>query len=90
MEGRSFYRFLLDAGYPEDRILSYRSDLYVEKTPQTQRMLDDWLSERGFSSAALGTLFVGEFVDQITGEKMYDVAFQYEPYWKKIAEEGAE
>lgn len=29
------------------------------------------------------SLFVDTFRDQITGESMYDIAFQYEPYWSE-------
>ena len=36
-----------------------------------------------------GDLFAKIFDDQITGRPMYDVAFQYNPYWKEVARNNA-
>lgn len=68
---------LIAAGYPEDEIYHHRSDLYIFKTPQTKDVIDKWFRENGLNK----WLFVSIFTDNITGRKMYDVAFQYAPFW---------
>ena len=73
---------LLDAGYPIDQVDHHYSDLYVYVTPLTTSVIDKWLQDNGWkdlkyqlreSSFPLLT----EFTCQITGRRMYDIAFQY-------------
>ena len=68
---------LVEAGYPESDMSHHCSDLYVYCTPLTKRVIDEWLKDNGYKKR----LFVSTFTDQVTGEKMYDVAFQYTPWW---------
>lgn len=63
------------AGYPRKEMYHHESDLYVFLTPLTKRVIDEWFKEEGLTRS----LFVSTFRDQITGESMYDVAFQYTP-----------
>lgn len=48
----------------------------VGKRPQSK-----WFEEEGLNKS----LFVTTFSDQITGRPMYDIAFQYTPYWEEKA-----
>ena len=86
MKEKSLMERILEAGYPEDEVYHHYSDLYVYKTPLTTKVINEWLEENGWGRAIRdpGSLFVDEFVDNITGRKMYDVAFQYTPYWESI------
>lgn len=68
---------LIEAGYPKEEIYHHRSDLYIYKTHLTKEVIDKWFKENGLKKR----LFVSEFTDQITGLPMYDIAFQYTPYW---------
>lgn len=72
---------LLDAGYPEDEVYHHCSDLYVYLTPLTRRAINEWFEEEGLNRDS----FVTTFTDQISGRPMYDVAFQYTPYWNEVA-----
>ena len=77
---------LEEAGYPREQMFSdcESSDLYVFVTPLTKRVIDKWLKENGWSKDP----FVKTFNDQITGKPMYDIAFQYTPYWEEKARES--
>lgn len=68
---------LVEAGYPQKEMHHHCSDLYVYLTPLTRRVINEWLSEERLT----GSLFVSTFKDQISGRPMYDIAFQYTPYW---------
>ena len=70
---------LVEAGYPKEDFFHHCSDLYVYATPMTQRVINAWVKEQGLHRH----LFVSTFTDQITGKMMYDVAFQYTPYWEE-------
>lgn len=70
-------------GYPREEMFNHYSDLYVYATPLTKRVITRWCKENGYTM----DLFTKIFKDQITGRPMYDVAFQYDPYWEKIADE---
>ena len=70
---------LADAGYPREQMFNHCSDLYVFVTPLTKRVVDEWFKEAGLNKS----LFVKTFRDQITGKWMYDIAFQYTPYWEE-------
>lgn len=70
---------LIEAGYPKEDFDHHCSDLYVYATPMTKQVIDDWFREQGMNR----DLFVKPFRDNITGRAMYDVAFQYAPYWEE-------
>lgn len=73
---------LAEAGYAREDFFHHNSDLYVYATETTQRVLNDWFKEQNLDRNA----FVKTFKDQITGRTMYDVAFQYTPYWEERCE----
>jgi hypothetical protein len=75
---------LEDAGYPREQMFNHCSDLYVFITPLTKRVVDKWFKDEGLKKS----LFVNTFRDQITGKGMYDIAFQYTPYWEEKARES--
>ena len=68
---------LIEAGYPKSDMFHHYSDLYVYCTPTTKRVIDRWFEESGLKRH----LFVSTFTDQVTGRKMYDIAFQYTPWF---------
>ena len=67
--------------YPEKDIYHHESDLYVYATPLTWKVIERWFAQAGLSTYR----FVTSFKDQITGRRMYDVTFQYTPYWQSKA-----
>lgn len=77
---------LVGAGYPMEEMGHHRSDLYVYVTPLTRRVINEWFEEKGFNRDS----FVSTFTDQVSGKPMYDVAFQYTPYWNAVAERKEE
>lgn len=83
--GKTLMEALLKAGYPPEQMFNYCSDLYIYRTPLTKRVVDKWFEENELNKS----LFVTIFTDQITGRPMYDVAFQYNPYWKEVARNNA-
>lgn len=66
---------LLDAGYPKEDMYHHNSDLYVYVTPLTERIVNEYCKENGYSR----TWHCPIFKDQVTGRPMYDCAFQYVP-----------
>ena len=72
---------LLDAGYPREDMFHHYSDLYVYATPLTKSVIEKWCKDQGLER----NLFVSTFHDQITGRGMYDIAFQYTPYFDEKA-----
>lgn len=72
---------LEDAGYPREQMFNHCSDLYVFITPITRRVVDKWFKDERLNKS----LFVKTFSDQITGRPMFDIAFQYTPYWEEKA-----
>lgn len=64
---------LLEAGYPKDQMYHHYSDLYIFVTPITKSVVDKWCKDNGYHRY----LFISTFHDQITGNLMYDIAFQY-------------
>lgn len=72
---------LEDAGYPREQMFNHCSDLYVFITPITRRVVDKWFKDERLNKS----LFVKTFSDQITGSPMFDIAFQYTPYWEEKA-----
>lgn len=72
----TLYNMLISAGLAED-IDHHESDLYVYVSPKSTAVIYDWLKENGYSEKA----FLSTFTDQMTGRTMYDVPFQYDPWW---------
>lgn len=70
---------LVEAGYPKEDFYHHCSDLYIFVTPLTRRVINEWLKEQGLKR---DEFFLDTFKDQITGKLMYDVAFQYSPWWE--------
>lgn len=83
MNSKSLMERLLEAGYPPEDIHHYYSDLYVYVTPLTTKVITEWLTNNGYDSNLRDGVFVKTFRDQITGRKMYDVLFEYIPFWDK-------
>ena len=77
-EEKTLKQMLLDAGYTENEMFHYYSDLYVFVTPVTTRVIDKWYHEHGY----IKSWHCQKFKDQITGKPMYDCAFQW--YEEKI------
>ena len=69
---------LVAEGYPKEEFFHHYSDLYIFATPMTQRVVNQWCKDNGDHR----DLFVSTFHDQQTGKLMYDVAFQYDPFWE--------
>lgn len=83
MNTKSLMERLLEAGYPPEDIHHYYSDLYVYITPLTTKIITEWLNDNGYDSNLRDGVFVKTFRNQITGRKMYDVLFEYIPFWNK-------
>lgn len=79
MNNKSLMERLLEAGYPPEDIDHYYHDLYVYVTPLTTRIIKEWADENGYDNNLIGGIYVQTFRNQITGRKMYDIAFQYIP-----------
>lgn len=79
MNNKSLMERLIEAGYPPEDIDHYYYDLYVYITPLTTRIVTEWANENGYDNNLRDGWFVQTFRDQITGRKMYDIAFQYIP-----------
>lgn len=79
MNNKSLMERLLEAGYPPEDIDHHYSDLYVYVTPLTTKVITEWADENGYDNNLCDGVFVKTFKDQITGRKMYDIAFQYIP-----------
>ena len=77
---------LLQVGYPPKHFFHHESDLYIYKTPVTTATINEWFKLQGLNKS----LFVKEFAEQGTGRPMYDIAFQYTPYWDRVAEKGGQ
>lgn len=75
---------LLDAGYPVEEIFHHESDLYVFATQKTKRIISEWYMDEGYTPE----LFMNPFRDNLTGKMMYDVPFQYLPFWEEKCNGG--
>ena len=84
MKTKTLMEMLIEAGYPKEDIHHHNSDLYVYVTPLTRKVLDYWCRENGWSPMLVRekSFLFDVFTDNITGRKMYDVAFQYIPFWE--------
>lgn len=71
----TLYQRLVAAGFG-DSIDHHESDLYVPVTNKSSAILEEWLRDTGLRSS-----FFETFTDQTTGDLMYDIPFQYDPYW---------
>lgn len=78
---KSLMQMLLEAGYPKEEMDNHNSDLYVYVTPLTTKVLHDWCEANGWSK--IKSPLITTFTDQITGKLMYDVAFQFLPWWEE-------
>lgn len=80
LEKRTLMETLVDAGYPADKFDHHESDLYVYayiNSLFTREIIVKWFRDCGYNPA----LFIQYFEDQVTGKGMWDVAFQYTPWW---------
>lgn len=71
---------LVDAGYPADQFDHHESDLYVYAQVdglETGKIIAKWFRDHGH----LPSFFMNIFTDQRTSRLMWDVAFQYTPWW---------
>lgn len=83
-KSKSLMDMLAEVGYPASEMYHHESALYVFKTELTTRVIQQWCKANGYSFDVM----VSTFRDQITGNAMYDVAFQYMPYWKEKLQGG--
>lgn len=79
-ENLSLMERLMMAGFHLDELDHSGSHLYVPVTPLSGAVIDKWLEDKGLAKH----LFVSEFKDQRTGKPMYEVVFQYDPYWANL------
>lgn len=80
LEKKTLMETLVDAGYPADQFDHHESDLYVYAYINglfTREIIVKWFRDCGYNPA----LFIQYFEDQVTGKGMWDVAFQYTPWW---------
>lgn len=77
MNCESLYERLEAAGYPVEKMYHWCSDLYVDVTPTTKKVILEWCEENDFDPDVACPMFV----DAITGRLMFDCGFQYTPYW---------
>lgn len=82
---KSLMQMLIEAGYPKEDIYHHYSDLYVYATLLTTRVLKDWCKVNGWNPRLVKekSYVFDIFTDNITGRKMYDIAFQYVPWWEE-------
>ena len=79
-------QMLIEAGYPKEDIHHHESDLYVYVTPLTTKVLEEWCKANGWHTKMVKekSMLFDVFTDNTTGRKMYDIAFQYTPWWEEI------
>lgn len=84
MSTKTLMQMLIEAGYPKEDIHHHESDLYVYVTPLTTKVLENWCKENGWKPQLVKekSCVFDIFKDSITGRKMYDIAFQYIPFWE--------
>ncbi len=64
---------LIEAGYPKEKMDHHYSDLYVEVTPLTTKIINEWCQENRYDK----NWHCPIFKDICTGNLMYDCAFQW-------------
>ena len=74
---KSLMSRLLEAGFSLEELDHHYSDLYVMVTPLSTTIIEKWTDDNGWRADTLVTVFD----DNITGRKMYDIPFQYDPFW---------
>lgn len=72
----TIYEKLIGAGLA-DQIDHHESDLYVFISSQSTKIIGDWLLENNYGKES----FISAFTDQITGKRMFDIPFAYDPWW---------
>lgn len=70
---RTLKEMLILAGYPESEMYHHESDLYVYVTQLTTKVIKRWCAGHGYRMEWHCPIFI----DQITGKRMYDCAFQW-------------
>ena len=86
-ENLSLMERLLNAGIHLDELDHHESDLYVPVSPISTSVIEKWLEDNGWSKDLINDKFmIDQFTDLITGKRMYDVAFQYIPFWNNRKE----
>ena len=68
---------------PASDIDHHASDLYLKVTPESERILREWIEENGYQNAARG--LVTRFRCPLDGCMWLDIPFQYEPYRESIS-----
>lgn len=83
-DGKSLMEMLEEAGYPREDMFHHRSDLYVYVTELTTRVIKEWCVAQGYDPELVRekSFLFSTFRDQVTGRMMYDIAFQYTPFWE--------
>lgn len=79
INAKPLLQMLIEAGYPQEDIHHHESDLYIYVTPLTTKVLEDWCKANGWNEKMVKekSVVFDIFKDNITGRKMYDIAFQY-------------
>lgn len=82
---KTIIEMLIESGYPEAEMYHHESDLYIFVTPLTTYILERWCEANGWNKKLVkeNSFVFRKFKDQVTGRPMYDVAFQYVPFWTK-------
>ena len=70
---KTLMEMLIEAGYPKEEMDHHASDLYVYVTPLTTKVIEKWCEENRYRMS----WHCPVFIDQITGKRMYDCAFQW-------------
>lgn len=73
MSNKPLMQRLLDAGYPQAQMCHHCTDLYVYVTPLTTAVIKQWCEDNGYAQ----DWNCPTFVDEVTGETMYECVFQY-------------
>ena len=60
MRKKTLIEMLIEAGYPKEQIHHHGIDLYIEVTPLTTKVLEDWCKQNGWDERLVkGALFQG-------------------------------
>lgn len=87
---KTLLEMLIEAGYPKEDVFHHESDLYVYVSNLTTRVIEEWCEAQGYDIKLVKeeSFLFGKFRDQITGRMMYDIAFQYTPFWEERKNEA--
>lgn len=76
---KTLYQRLVEVMKPED-IDHHYSDLYVRKTKESKRIINEYFAEHGLEIG----LFVSIFVSNMPPRCLwYDIGFAYDPFWEE-------